>query len=276
MLDIFGGKTYFLIFILFCYCLVLPNKIYGQDNQNLPSIGEYKKYKPKPIKRKGMNLPNYDNRFIHYGFFLAMNRSTFNIYPSREYNANIVRGYYISPRTDIKDTIRNPLSRIEPKGSFGFTTGFIFNLRLFEFLDFRVLPTVSFYQRFARFYSKDGTESVQLNQSTYSFVELPILFKYKSVRRNNTRMYMVAGIKPSWEIGAKRNELQDDVLRLNSNDFSIDYGFGFDLYYPLFKFSPELRFSHGVSNLRFPDSNIYARSINRLNSHTITLFFHFE
>lgn len=221
----------------------------------------------KTVKRKGQNLVAYDNRLLHYGFFLAINRSGFRANASN---------YFLQ---QLRDSSLRPDSRlyaINPRASLGFTTGFILNIRLFEFLDARVLPTVSFYQRFVDFRYQNDSIVTELKQSTFSFVELPLMLKYKSQRRNNTRMYMLAGIKPSFEVGSKKGEIQDDRLRATTFDFNVEYGFGFDLYYPLFKFSPEVRFSHGFSNLRNVDPNVYSKSLQKLYTHTITFYFNFE
>ena len=87
---------------------------------------------------------------------------------------------------------------------------------------------------------------------------------------------MLAGIKPALEVGSKKNEIQDDRLRSNVFDFNVEYGCGFDMYYPLFKFSPEIRFSHGLVNLRLNDPNEYARSLSSMLTHTVTMYFNFE
>jgi len=221
----------------------------------------------KTVKRKGQNLVSYDDRLLHYGFFLAINRSTFRTNASNFFNSQIQD---TTLRADQK------LYAINPEPSLGFTTGFIVNIRLFDLLDVRILPTVSFYQRFVNFRFQNDSIVTELKQSTFSFIELPILLKYKSQRRNNTRMYMLAGIKPAVEVGSKKGEIQDDRLRSTTFDFNLEYGFGFDFYYPLFKFSPEIRFSHGFSNLRNVDPNIYSKSIRNMYTHTIAIYFNFE
>lgn len=221
----------------------------------------------KTVKRKGQNLVSYDNRLLHYGFFLGLNRSGFRVNASPYFNKQLVD---TSLKSDAK------LYAINPIASAGFSTGFILNIRLFDLLDARVLPTVSFYQRYVDFRYQNDSVVTELKQSTFSFIEVPILLKYKSQRRNNTRMYMLAGIKPAIEVGSKKGEIQDDRLRSTTFDFNLEYGFGFDLYYPLFKFSPEIRFSHGFSNLRNKDPNVYSQSIRKMYTHTITLYFNFE
>lgn len=250
--------------ILLLLCLALPALAQPVgDSERRRTVGRKPKYR---LTRQIINLPSYDDRLIHYGFFLAANYSNFRVKPSQTFTSNILN----------QATQRNPLWSMQPVGAVGFTTGFILNVRLNAFADARFLPTVAFYQRYIQFRYRNDSSSVQLNQSTYSFVELPFLVKLKSQRRGNFRMYLVGGIKPSFEVGAKRDEIDDSFLRTRKTDLAIDYGLGFDIYYPLFKFSPEIRFSHGIANMKYPDDNIYANSLNRLSTHTITIFLNFE
>ncbi len=243
--------------------LLLAQFALGQSQSQFGRSGE----DSKTVKRKGQNLVAYDNRLLHYGFFLAINRSGFRTNASPYFNQQL-RDSSLLP--DAK------LYAINPRASIGFTTGFILNVRLFDFLDARILPTVSFYQRFVDFRYQNDSIVTELKQSTFSFIELPLMLKYKSQRRNNTRMYMIAGIKPGIEVGSKKGEIQDDRLRATTFDFNLEYGFGFDLYYPLFKFSPEIRFSHGFSNLRNKDPNAYSKSISKMYTHTVSVYFNFE
>ena len=253
-------------FIPFCLLalLCLPFLCEAQSQSQFQKSGD----DSKTVKRKGQNLVAYDDRFLHYGFFLAINKSQFKV---------TTRDYFRRQQNDsLKLADSSALMVMNSVPSLGFTTGFILNFRIFDLLDVRLLPTVSFYQRYIEFENLKGIRNVELKQSTFSFIELPVMLKFKSQRRNNSRMYMLAGIKPALEVGSKKNEIQSDRLRSNVFDFSAEYGCGFDMYYPLFKFSPEIRFSHGFVNLRLDDPNEYARSIQKMLTHTITLYFNFE
>lgn len=238
-------------------------QLFGQSQSQFQNAGDGR----QTVTRKGQNLVAYDDRLLHYGFFLALNRSGFRAPASEYFNAQLFNPRI---RPDAK------LYAINPRHAVGFTTGFILNVRIFDLLDVRVLPTVSFYQRFVDFRYQNDSIVTELKQSTFSFVELPILLKFKSQRRNNTRMYMVGGFKPGIEVGSKKSEIQNDRLRSTTFDFAFEYGFGFDFYYPLFKFSPEIRFSHGIINLKNNDPNSYAYSISKLYTHTVTLYLNFE
>ena len=50
-------------------------------------------------------------------------------------------------------------------------------------------------------------------------VEFPVLFKYKSQRRNNLRMYLIGGITPIIEAAGK-SSLEEDLSRLQIEKFN--------------------------------------------------------
>jgi hypothetical protein len=115
----------------------------------------------------------------------------------------------------------------------------------------------------------------QLVETT--IVELPILIKYKSERRGNVRMYMIGGIKPGFEASGKKG-IDNSITQLEVKGFTtnLDIGFGFDLYYPLFKFSPEIRFSRGITNILDNTSNKYGKPLKYVNTNTVTIYFLFQ
>ena len=201
------------------------------------------------------NLPNYDDKILHYGFTIGLNASGFKEQVSKSY---------------FNDTLKGSTPVYTP----GFSLGFIVNVRLHEHFDLRFLPTVGFYSRSIKYDFMNSMSKTETIEST--FIELPLLLKYKSQRRKNSRMYMIGGLKPSIEAGAKKNQRLPSDLRTTGFDLCFDYGFGFDLYFALFKFSPEIRFSQGMLNLLNNDPNIYSSSLSKLTSHTISLYLNFE
>jgi hypothetical protein len=79
--------------------------------------------------------------------------------------------------------------------------------------------------------------------------------------------------------GQKKND--PEVLQLNSYDLTLEYGVGLDMFYPYFKFAPEIRYSRGLANLHQPYYNadagtIYNNSLQKLTTNTITLYLNFE
>ncbi|MCU0444537.1 MAG: PorT family protein [Microscillaceae bacterium] len=164
------------------------------------------------------------------------------------------------------------------KSSLGFSIGFYSNFRISEFWDFRAQLNAAFYQR--RLVYKFGPNNLLPGISIdtevpveSSMLEIPLLFKYRSQLRGIAGMYFIGGIKPSIALG--RGKTGDLVVGTSSFDASIEYGLGFDVFFPFFKFAPELRFSHGLVDVLKRNNNFYDRPLQRLTTHTATLYFHF-
>ena len=66
-------------------------------------------------------------------------------------------------------------------------------------------------------------------------------------------------------------------LAVKSSNLAVEYGFGIDMYYPLFKLSPEIRISHGIRNMKKPNVyNKYTVPLDRVVTHSVTLYLMFE
>ena len=210
---------------------------------------------------KDIHLANYDKHFIHYGILLGVHMSRFNIRYADAFAS-----------TDMND-----LHSIHGGNSGGFKVGFVSNMRLTNLLDFRILPTVGFYENRLQYYYI-GNKPRETQTRTYSLVEIPLLMKYKSLRRGNTRMYVVGGLNPAFEarIRGNRGEEQVDNIKTVATHWSLDFGVGLDSYKQYFKFSPELRYSFGITNILADDINDYTRPLKRIVPHNLTLFLSFE
>lgn len=205
------------------------------------------------------NNPNYDDRKWTYGFLIGLHTTSYQI----KYADNFV--------TPDMDTVHSVIPDWKP----GFSLGFIVNYRVNDYLDLRLTPEVAFYEHTLRYNYTDGTHQDQLVETT--MVEFPFLLKYKSMRRGNVRMYVVGGAKPGIEASGKK-ELENisDGIEVKNLNMSLEAGIGLDLYFPLFKFSPEIRFSRGVSNILDNTRNKYGKPLNYVNTNTITIYLLFQ
>ncbi|MTI21031.1 PorT family protein [Fulvivirga sp. RKSG066] len=236
--DLHGSKIAFLLLLGFLLC---GTSGYAQRNVEV-------------------NNPNYDNRFLSYGFLIGVHTSAYQLKYSEKFTSEELDDVY----------------SISPTWSAGFTLGFIVNLNLADYLDARLLPQVSFYEHNLEYVRLVNPNVDELVETTV--VEFPLLLKYKSARRGNARMYFVGGIKPGIEASGKNDidEVSKDNINIKSFNTSLDVGFGLDIYYPLFKFSPEIRFSRGITNMLGNDANFFSEGIDRLNTNTITLYLLFQ
>ncbi|MEQ8302362.1 MAG: porin family protein [Cyclobacteriaceae bacterium] len=203
--------------------------------------------------------PNYDERKISYGFMIGLHTSAYQVKYSDE---------FVTPALDTVHSVMTPFAP-------GFSLGFLVNLRLNPDLDLRIMPKAGFYDHKIEYNYTDETQQSQLTETT--MVEFPILLKYKSMRRGNVRMYMVGGLTPSIEASGKNDiESTTEVLDIKKTNLTIDAGIGFDFYFPLFKFSQEIRFSKGISNILGPDPSVFKTPLSRLNTNTIAVYFIFQ
>ena len=224
---------------------------------------------PRREKRVGQqsdNLPNYDTRWLHYGFLIGVHSSSYRI----RYSDRFASG----ASTDARDSLHS----VMPGNSFGFSLGLIANFRLADYLDLRLTPEVVFYEHKLDYnYAGRGQAAVdqQVLESTY--VEFPLLFKYKSVRRGNNRVYLIGGVEMGIEATGKKNrEDEENQLPIKGSNLSLQLGFGLDSYFPLFKFAPEVRFSRGLTNVLGDGKNRYSEPLDRVVTNTITLYLLFE
>jgi hypothetical protein len=211
------------------------------------------------------NNPNYDNRKWTYGFLIGLHTSTYQI---KYADTMAVKG---TPQNPGLDSVHS----IQPSWGGGFALGFIVNYRINEFLDLRLTPTVAFYEHALTYNYTDGTHLDLLVETT--MVEFPFLLKYKSMRRGNVRMYVVGGVKPAIEASGRR-ELNQVITSIQERTYnmSLEGGIGLDLYFPLFKFSPEIRFSRGVMNILDNTRNSFGLPMKYVNTNTITMYLLFQ
>jgi len=205
------------------------------------------------------NNPRYDERFISYGFVIGLHQSGYQVKYSDK---------FVLPSSDTVHSVMAPTSG-------GFSLGFLVNMKLFDVLDLRLMPKAGFYNMKLDYYYTDRTSQSQLIETTQ--MEFPVLLKYKSLRRGNVRMYMVGGFTPGFELSGK-NDVQSNTanLAVKKTNLTADMGIGFDFYFPLFKFSPELRFSHGLTNVLGDDPSIFKDPIKTLKTNTVGVYFIFQ
>ena len=205
------------------------------------------------------NLIHYEDQWIHYGFLIGIHSSKY------------VTRYSDFFTTPAMDTVHS----IVPGNLGGFKLGFVINMRVAPYLDFRLLPTVAFYENDLTYRFTNGISQRELKDAT--MVELPMLLKYKSARRGNIAMYMVAGINPSLEASGKGDE-QDvsQKLELRNWNLAIDVGVGLDIFYEYFKFSPEIRYSYGLRNMLTDEQNDFSVGLDRLTTQNLGIFVTFE
>ena len=233
-------------------------------------------------KQKVKYLTTFDDKLIHFGFTLGVNALDFRVL---NYNPIGENPDFEEPRdpypdeiiTD-KSLIHSDLTEVIP----GFTVAIITSLRLTKDLNLRFLPGMSFGERQLVFnipvYDINQYEAFPYYSIKSTFLDFPLLIKYKARRINNGRPYVVFGTAYRQDIS---RTAQEDLIKLKNGGFYAELGAGWDNYFPFFRFSVEAKFSFGLNNQlgnmpAVTQRQYYAQSIKYLRSNIFTLSFHFE
>lgn len=173
------------------------------------------------------------------------------------------------------------LMSVEATRAPGFTLGIVSNLHLGNMLDLRFLPSLSFGERSLDYtINNPARESIIFREKKVesTFLEFPLLLKYKSLRLNNGRAYLIGGFKYVIDLASQDriDDNNENLLKLKRNDINYELGFGIDFYLPYFKFSPEIKVAYGLNNLIVRDNSIYTNSLESIRSKAIFISFTFE
>ncbi|MCS5491417.1 porin family protein [Algoriphagus limi] len=221
-----------------------------------------------------------DDKFISYGFFLAAHNNSYRL----KYTDQFVQA---------SDPASPNVRAIFPRFNPGFSLGFIGMMRLHDQVQILFTPKIGFYEfrteveyfptSFTPQPGNTGEEPVTpvadvntiINEAT--MIELPLLFKYRSQRFNNTRMYFIGGA--SYQFRTKsQDEANLEDLVTTGQDYAIELGMGFEIYFRFFKFAPEIRFSHGLNNIYQAENTIpdIRDAISSIKRKSVTLYLNFQ
>lgn len=209
-----------------------------------------------------LNMPKHESKSVHFGIAVGLNWSNFKITRSEDFI--------------LHDTIKV----VESPRSPGFNVGIISDLHLGKHADLRFIPTLVFMEKDLIYDEQPNDEVIQTPQTIESItLSFPLYFKYKSDRFfENFRFYVLGGVRFDWDLASNSKARQAfDIIKLDKYDASIEYGFGLEFYFPLFIFSPEIRFNHGLPNMHVPTEGLrYSNVLQKLQSKGVTLTLQFE
>lgn len=245
------------------------------------------------------NLSRFDDRPIHFGFYMGVNTMDYRfshygnvmenpVLSNNSVLANIAAKYYNGV-----NSYRVDCYPLKP----GFTVGGVVNFRMNRVIDFRCTPGMSLGVRQMVFTENINQEITRplggvllypgLTQERYqttpsAYIDFPVGFRYKGFRSGNLRPYIYGGAAYRRDLENKR--ISESVFHLKRNGYYAEVAFGLDSYFPYFRFTGEFKFSYGLNNLIKQDADLtsstplpyYGYVLKELNSNIFTLLFYFE
>jgi hypothetical protein len=207
---------------LFCILfLSITTQIFAQFGQSV--------FSKDPI----INLENFDRQRVHWGYFLGF--SSF----------------------DFKTDYKVPGNDIDVKGQTGFNVGLVGNLRLHEYIDLRFEPGLYYASRTLT-YSGFTSDIDAIREVKATYINFPLLLKFSSLRTGNVRPYLVGGVSTTLNLSSNSKSDDDNYqqrFRVKPWTQNYEIGFGIDLYFEYFKFSPSIRGVFGFNDELIRDNN---------------------
>ncbi len=214
---------------------------------------------------KVRNQADYDLKKVRFGYLIGIAQTHYTI----RYNE-----FFLLPGNTEFYAIHSP-------NTFGFKMSAVMNVHINDSFDYRILPTVAIYNRQMQVINNSSPDPEELVNADKAWIEVPILLKYKSQRRGNFRAYVVSGLRFAAEtnavnVGSRGGS--SSTFMIKRRDVSLDYGIGLEFFQRFFKFTPELIFSQGLTNLVEGTTGASSPlgSIGKLRSRTVTLNVIFE
>lgn len=211
-------------------------------------------------RQGNFNFLDFQAKQYYFGITLGYNQGNYRIFNSKNFIRN------------------DSFARIESVGGPGFNLGIVSNLRLGDYFDLRFLPTLSFAERNIR-YTRPGETNRPINRKIESvLVEMPFQVRYKSAPYHDLRLFVIGGVKYSYDVASdSRSRQAVGLVKISPTDFQFEYGFGIQFFFPYFIFSPEIKVSQGINNVLIYNDKVYQSNIlEKVMSRTFTLSFHFE
>lgn len=206
--------------------------------------------------------PYIDLRPMHFGISVGMNMQ------------------------DIEFESEAPIVCDADRWNSGLSVGVLADMRLSSNLNLRISPTMHFGSKHLMLMNTgvlntEGKPMTETQDMKNTYLSVPVDLKFSSLRWNNIRPYMLAGVSPMINLTSKSQE----IIQLKRTDLMVEVGLGCDLYLPFFKLIPELKFCYGLGNridkshvadLKDDNKKTYANVVNSGHTKMIVLSFYFE
>ncbi|HEY6901892.1 MAG TPA: PorT family protein [Puia sp.] len=214
--------------------------------------------------RDQLNLPDHDSKryYLGIGFMYLNTHLQVNAHPTFLQSDSVMY--------------------VNPVNSGGFGVSGMFTFRVAEHLEFRIaFPEFMFATNNITYhvnYPPSGEQMVATKQIQSLLLGFPAQVKFLSDRNNNFRVYMLGGVNYRYDLASNSSARKaENLVKLQSSDFSVEAGVGFQFYFPVFILSPELKVSQGLKNIHSRDPNLqYSNVIDKIKSRMIVFSLIFE
>jgi hypothetical protein len=204
-----------------------------------------------------INLENFQNKRLYFGYYLGFNAYDFKI----DYKT-------VGPDIQVKKTT-------------GFNVGIVADLKLQEYINLRFEPGLYYTKR--DLYYPGFTKKIDaLREVNSTYIHFPLLLKFSSLRTGNVRPYIEGGLSTTLNLSSNSKSIDDNLeqrFRVKPWTTNYELGFGIDLFSEYFIFSPSIRGVFGLKDelIRDKDPNSpWTSNIESMKSRAVFINFTFH
>ncbi|MFV5699574.1 porin family protein [Flavobacterium sp. ZT3R17] len=204
-----------------------------------------------------INLENFQNKRLYFGYYLGFNSYDFKI----DYKT-------VGPDIQVKKTT-------------GFNVGIVGDLKLHEYINLRFEPGLYYTKR--DLYFPGFTKKIDaLREVNSTYIHFPLLLKFSSLRTGNVRPYIEGGLSTTLNLSSNSKSIDDNLeqrFRVKPWTTNYELGFGIDLFSEYFIFSPSIRGVFGLKDelIRDKDPNSpWTSNIESIKSRAVFINFTFH
>jgi hypothetical protein len=217
------------------------------------------------FSQKVLHQEEHDFKPYYFGISLGVSKASFHA---------DVNGSFLMQDGD-------SLLTATPLQNGGFHLGLIATLRVSKRFELRFNPALMFVERNISYqlrYKDQDVGNTMIKKVESVITTFPVHFKFNSDRIGNMRVYLLGGGKFDMDLASNAKARKaDDMLKIQRFDFGVEGGLGFNFYFPSFILSPEIKISHGLTDLhQRNDALNYSRVLDRINSRMIVFTLHIE
>lgn len=205
-----------------------------------------------------LNLENFDKQRVYWGYFLGFSNFDFKV-------------DYKTPNQEAINVV----------GNTGFNVGLVGVLRLHEYIELRFEPGLYYASRTLT-YPGFANDRDALREVKATYIDFPLLLKFSSLRTGNIRPFLLGGVSATTNLSSNSKSKDDNLeqkFRVKPWTQNYQLGFGIDLYFEYFKFSPSIRgvFGLGDELIRDDDPNSpWTGNISSMKTRAVLVNFTFH
>jgi hypothetical protein len=208
-----------------------------------------------------IHFPLYNNSIVRFGFNITINSTYFKVAQVSDLNKF----------DSLKSVTATPTS--------GFNLGLSADFKIRPRFRLIFSPDLAFATRELSYSFNGKSQHTNIFFVESTFLDLPLEIKLLTKRFRNFDGYVVGGGEYTYDLAHNNDSTSTPLhylLPILRNNITCMIGGGISYYLTYFKFSFEVQYGFGITNLLIKDNTVYTQSLSGLYNRALLFTFRFE